>query len=167
LPLIVGIGHDIDESVLDIIANTSLKTPTAVADFLIERLTDFEAHLAANMHRLRTAQQHFFTQKTTTLQQTMRTLHRTAQAKIQAHEQRIWKIETALPHILRNTVSKYAADLAKAEQKIALLDPKLVLQRGFSMTQHNGKPILSANAVSSGDTVETITAKATFTSTVT
>ena len=166
LPLIVGIGHDIDESVLDIVANTSLKTPTAVAEFLIGCLADFEARLAANTQRLRQAQQRFILEKNNALQQTMRIIYRTAQAKIQAHEQHIWKIETALPHILRNSISKYSAYLAQAEQKIALLDPKLVLQRGFSMTLRNGKPVLNAANVQANDVVETITAEGKFQSVV-
>ncbi len=39
LPVITGIGHDRDETVLDLVANVRCKTPTAVADFLIERLS--------------------------------------------------------------------------------------------------------------------------------
>jgi exodeoxyribonuclease VII large subunit len=45
LPLITGIGHEKDMSVTDLVANTSLKTPTAVADFLINRVTSAEDHL--------------------------------------------------------------------------------------------------------------------------
>ncbi|WP_291862080.1 exodeoxyribonuclease VII large subunit [Marinilabilia sp.] len=41
LPVLTGIGHERDESVADLVANTSLKTPTAVAAFLIERAGDF------------------------------------------------------------------------------------------------------------------------------
>ncbi len=42
LPIITGIGHERDESIADIVAHTSLKTPTAVADFLIDNLASFE-----------------------------------------------------------------------------------------------------------------------------
>jgi len=37
LPVIAGIGHDKDQSIVDLVAHTSLKTPTAVAEFLISR----------------------------------------------------------------------------------------------------------------------------------
>ena len=45
LPVITGIGHEKDLSVTDIVAHRSLKTPTAVADFLIECMNDTENHL--------------------------------------------------------------------------------------------------------------------------
>jgi exodeoxyribonuclease VII large subunit len=45
LPVITGIGHDKDISVTDMVANRSLKTPTAVADLLIDSLADTENHI--------------------------------------------------------------------------------------------------------------------------
>jgi len=45
IPVISGIGHEKDESVVDLVVNTKLKTPTAVADFLVNKAYDFEAHL--------------------------------------------------------------------------------------------------------------------------
>lgn len=45
LPVLAGIGHDKDESVVDIVARQSFKTPTAVANFLVDRLAEFEGEL--------------------------------------------------------------------------------------------------------------------------
>ena len=45
LPVITGIGHERDESIADMVANTSLKTPTAVAEYLINCFSDAEAHI--------------------------------------------------------------------------------------------------------------------------
>ena len=45
IPVLIGIGHEIDQSVLDIVAYRSLKTPTAVADFIIEHNAEFEGRL--------------------------------------------------------------------------------------------------------------------------
>ena len=45
LPVITGIGHERDESIADLVANTSLKTPTAVAEFLISNLQNFESEI--------------------------------------------------------------------------------------------------------------------------
>lgn len=46
IPIITAIGHDKDESVLDIIANTKLKTPTAAAEYILAQFSEFEANLA-------------------------------------------------------------------------------------------------------------------------
>lgn len=45
IPVLTGIGHDKDESIVDIVANTKLKTPTAVAEFIISKTSDFESYL--------------------------------------------------------------------------------------------------------------------------
>jgi exodeoxyribonuclease VII, large subunit len=45
LPVLAGIGHDKDESIVDVVAHQSFKTPTAVANFLIDRLAEFEGEL--------------------------------------------------------------------------------------------------------------------------
>jgi exodeoxyribonuclease VII large subunit len=45
LPILTGIGHDKDESIVDLVAHKKLKTPTAVAEFLIEKVSEFENNL--------------------------------------------------------------------------------------------------------------------------
>ncbi|MFC2086531.1 exodeoxyribonuclease VII large subunit, partial [Bacteroidota bacterium] len=45
IPVITGIGHERDDTIVDTVANTRLKTPTAVAEFLINKLYQFEASL--------------------------------------------------------------------------------------------------------------------------
>lgn len=52
LPVVTGIGHERDVSVVDLIANKSLKTPTAVAAFLVERFRAAEQQLSACMREL-------------------------------------------------------------------------------------------------------------------
>ena len=45
LPVITGIGHERDESVADMVAHTKLKTPTAVAEFIIETISAFHSYV--------------------------------------------------------------------------------------------------------------------------
>jgi exodeoxyribonuclease VII large subunit len=46
IPVITGIGHDRDETITDLVAHTSLKTPTAVAEFIIEKTVEFDNYLS-------------------------------------------------------------------------------------------------------------------------
>jgi len=55
LPVITGIGHERDESVADMVAHLGLKTPTAVAEFLVDQLLAFEFKLSALLDRLSTS----------------------------------------------------------------------------------------------------------------
>lgn len=45
LPVLTGIGHERDDSVTDIVAHTKLKTPTAVAEFLVDKVSEFDNQL--------------------------------------------------------------------------------------------------------------------------
>jgi len=45
LPILTGIGHERDETIADLVAHTSLKTPTAVAEFIIDRVAQFDQYL--------------------------------------------------------------------------------------------------------------------------
>ena len=51
-PVLTGLGHQIDESIADLTAHTSLKTPTKAAEFLVDRVATSEREIAALAHRL-------------------------------------------------------------------------------------------------------------------
>ncbi len=55
LPVITGIGHERDRSIADFVAHTSVKTPTAVAEFIIQHDADFLALLDGYSRRLQLA----------------------------------------------------------------------------------------------------------------
>lgn len=66
LPLLSGIGHDIDQSALDVVAHTALKTPTAAADFIIWHNAEFEGeilNMGADLKRLASARVEALLQK--------------------------------------------------------------------------------------------------------
>lgn len=82
LPVITGIGHDRDETVLDLVANTSCKTPTAAAGFLIERAAGEKDVIDKCADRLRNC----------------------AQNRLAAQKQRINSVMTLLPAVFLRTV---------------------------------------------------------------
>ena len=55
LPVIAGIGHDKDQSVVDMVAHTSVKTPTAVAEFILSRFTAAQRAQGELIQRLASA----------------------------------------------------------------------------------------------------------------
>lgn len=74
LPILTGIGHDVDETVVDLVAHTALKTPTAVADFILNHNATFEGEM---QHLARYVQQQSvreLKQQEMQLQQTEQTL---------------------------------------------------------------------------------------------
>ncbi len=59
LPVFTGIGHERDETIADLVANRRLKTPTAVAEFLIDSLSDFLEFLESGEQRLLDISRHY------------------------------------------------------------------------------------------------------------
>jgi len=78
LPVLTGIGHERDETIADLVANRSLKTPTAVAEFLVDRLVDFSDKLSRLQERFSQSIQWIINQERTSLHQSATNLHHLA-----------------------------------------------------------------------------------------
>ncbi|WP_426490698.1 exodeoxyribonuclease VII large subunit [Hymenobacter sp. 102] len=85
LPVLTGIGHERDEAVVDLTAHTALKTPTAVAAFLIERLARLEAALEGYGGRIRELAQAQVQQHAAHLSRLLRHAQLSAQEQLQQH----------------------------------------------------------------------------------
>lgn len=78
LPVLTGIGHERDETIADLVANRSLKTPTAVAEFLVDRLVDFSDKLSRLQERFSQSIQWIINQERSSLRQSASDLHHLA-----------------------------------------------------------------------------------------
>ena len=159
LPIITGIGHERDTSILDMIACVSVKTPTAVAAFLIDNLANTLGFLEdaslriANavkgrmeMERLRVAR----------LEQSLSTVFAVRKVR---ETSRLDNIEQRLPVILSTRLERERHRLDLLTQRISSLDPINILRRGYSIVTHNGKAVKNAANLKSGDEIEITFAK--------
>jgi exodeoxyribonuclease VII large subunit len=140
LPIITGIGHDRDECVLDMVSHTRVKTPTAAAAFLITHLADTLQHVMDIQQRL----SFMVTMLKTNLEHQL--------------DQRYERICYAIQQRMVNA----RHHLEMAEQRTVLLDPTLLLKRGYSITLHNGKAVRDPLDLKSGDVIETRVEKGSF-----
>ncbi len=177
LPVITGIGHERDESVLDMTSHTRVKTPTAAAAFLIENLKrvwdylqDAQTMLAANAkQRMETEQMRLMraSEKIPSLFSLVREkeehrLDRVLQKIINAAQQGVsnnsHKIDimegNMLPLAMR-LMTEQKHRLQMLEQRAMALDPALLLKRGYSITTHNGIVVRDASRLKPGDVLET------------
>lgn len=158
LPLLVGIGHDIDESVLDAVAHQALKTPTAVADYLIERSALFETKLYQNVAQLKQTTIYYLRKTELQQTQTAQKLRYALSSNLQKKQLNLANLSVKLPAIAAQNLQKKEQQLALASQKMSLLDPQNSLKRGFSMSLYQNKPIIDAQTVPIGADIETVTA---------
>ena len=188
LPIITGIGHERDDTVIDLIAHTRVKTPTAAAEFLIhhqeqelDTLEDLSARLTDRISQLlydETTRLKMLAGKIPMLFSTVKAreevrLHRLsasmANSSVQHLEQAKGRVE-----LMNQQLSLYTSTLLQGERKrIELMESKLqsahpnrILQLGFSITRVGGKALKDVDEVKEGDEIETTLASGTFKSTI-
>lgn len=177
LPIVTGIGHERDESVLDMVSFQRVKTPTAAAAYLIN-------HLASTLMRVENAQTQIVDSVRRALEvEKMRIQHigihipvlfsvvRTKQeARLDGLSQRLLMklketmkqtnfhlstLQSCILPTLQNRLSIEQHRLEILEQRARLLDPSLPLKRGYSITLCNGKTVRNAKDLKIGDTIIT------------
>lgn len=120
IPIMAGIGHERDESVLDLVANTSLKTPTAVAAFLVDRMSAQLAYLNdVQEQSIRTVTNRVEREKHR-LEMATKQFPIVAKQYILQHENRISRIE--------EHIAKYPIDFLKRKKR-HLLSLELLVAR--------------------------------------
>ena len=188
LPIITGIGHDRDESILDMVSHIRVKTPTAAAALLIDHLkTVLDAINDAQEQIVRLALQKLTSHKSrlSTLAEILPRLFTNVKTRQEARldslnsrmttairqsiitqQSLINALEVKMPIFLNRCLMAEQHRLQLIEEKTKNLDPALLLKRGYSITLHNGKAVRSPQQLQSGDEIETRLANGTLRSTV-
>lgn len=177
LPVITGIGHERDESVLDMVANTRVKTPTAAAAFLIDNLKHVLDHINAAQDRIASAVRRridyesmrlgrlsvniptlsslFITRRQSALSSLYSRLCAAASSGLALRRSRLESIGASLAPLVSRRILVESHRVQLLEQRAAASDPALLLRRGYSITLHNGRAVTDASVLDKGDVIET------------
>lgn len=155
LPVITGIGHERDESILDMVANTRVKTPTAAAALLIDNLLRVLEQLDDASHRIVYAINQRLTNQKTRIA-TLTTLIPTLALRLVSNQRhRIETTENRLPIAIERRLTNQKHLLESIILKLQGFDPQLLLSRGYSITLHNGRAVRDPQQLKAGDEIET------------
>ena len=155
LPIFTGIGHDVDETLVDLVAHRALKTPTAVADFLIQHNLHFESQLVELSQYLRYAASENLHEAQLQLLSNVQSLQSAPSLLLARQKDQLQRIAAELPLTLRYQQREQWQKIEQMEQICQLLSIEGTLQRGFSITLREGKPLASANLIQPGDVLDT------------
>lgn len=155
LPILTGIGHDIDESIADLVAHKSLKTPTAVATFLIEQFLNFELTINQLQLAINNQAQQYLQQQNLQLEQIERQIQYASKMQLSNAHRMLEYIENELPKVVKNRLRSASSQLELIEKTVDLLSPEMALKRGFTITTKNGKIVRSKAELSESDVMET------------
>lgn len=155
LPVLCGVGHETDQSVLDAVAHTALKTPTATADFILQHNLQFEMAVARCAELLKRQASNLLTEQHFAVERCKATLGFALRETLHAQRRQIDLLAAQLPQATTQRLRLEHNILEQAAALCASLDPKRVLQRGYSLTLKNGLPLRHAKDTAPGDVLET------------
>lgn len=167
IPVMIGIGHEIDQSVLDLVAYASLKTPTAVADFVVEHNAAFEGRLDELAATLGEEIHQRLAYEESRLQRLVHDLQMAIRTRITVQYQKLEHARVALSRSGKHQLALQHNRIDKVEALLKAFDPDQVLARGYTITSHEGKTMTSATALHAGMNIQTAFRDGTIKSTVT
>ncbi|WP_293711635.1 exodeoxyribonuclease VII large subunit [uncultured Parabacteroides sp.] len=177
LPVITGIGHERDDTILDMVAHTRMKTPTAVAEFLIgrmdvvamelEELQQDVSELATGIlqkqrnflqllgNRLPAIAINRIERNRSLLQMLGNKLPTSASAMLLRRRSTLDTLQLQLQNRATSRITEGTRFIQLTEQFIKMASPDYVLKRGYSLALKDGKIIKHATELSSGDELVT------------
>ena len=166
LPVITGIGHERDDTVLDSVAHTRVKTPTAAAELLIHRITESADHLEELSARLQQGAYALLEQEGRRLEMIQTRIPNLVHRKLTDARFALLAAGKDLAQATQTLLSRHRHRLELLQQRVADASPDKLLNRGYSITLKDGKAVTDAASLNPGDQLVTRLAKGSFTSEV-
>lgn len=162
LPVLTGIGHDKDTSVADMVAHTPLKTPTAVAGWLIDRMAEVDGWLELAALQLRDATVATFRREELRLQQQRNELEHLSQILLLRCNETLRRYAEELGQSSRELLRRETTRLASAAELVESRSPRHILKLGFAVVRRNGEALRSVSEITSGECLQVDLADGSF-----
>lgn len=155
LPIITGIGHERDDTVLDSVAYKRVKTPTAAAEFLLDCMDLAANQLITLSNKIREGAKNLLIKEKNRLDIFQQRIPRLANALLSNNKIKLAGLSSRLNQSTLQYLSTEKHRLSLISQSIKYASPEFILKRGYSLTICNGKIIKSISNVSTGDVLIT------------
>lgn len=177
LPVFTGIGHEQDETIADLVAHTRLKTPTAVAEYLINIFRQADDHINELTSVLLEAVTSQVNEETDKLNRYLLIFKPAVKERLSAHKSGIRFLGMGITSLAKQFLARDEAALNRQKYRLTVLsasfinnkkhvidmllkknnylDPFLILKRGYSVTYYKGKALKDPKPVKEDDTIET------------
>ncbi len=159
LPVLTGIGHERDETVLDYVAHTKVKTPTAAAAFIIEHQAEEAALLDDLYQRITHSAKEQIQREKQRLEHQRTVLPLLFMGFYQKGENRLVLLSQRLSSSAKQSLEREGHSLQLMQQRLNSLDPRLLLKRGYTITTCEGKIVRDVEGLAEGEVLTTQTEK--------
>ncbi|MBQ6861218.1 MAG: exodeoxyribonuclease VII large subunit [Alistipes sp.] len=154
LPVLTGIGHDKDQSVVDMVAASPHKTPTAVAAWLVERMADLEGWLEGAATQLHETTLRHLREAALGLERMSGELHRTTKETLLTEQLKLNHHALQLPDRVADFLARQRMRLEQAEKLTESRSPRHILQLGFAIVRSEGRVLKTTSEVAEAHTIE-------------
>lgn len=156
LPVITGIGHERDDTVADVVAHTKVKTPTAAAEFIINKVFDSASELENLTRRMSEAVTDRMNAENIRIERLSQKLPSLFAVLKTRQEQVLETIWIRSLNGVRNLLTAQSHKLEIMDKSISAADPVVILKRGYSLTRLNGRVVKGASDLKKGDRLTTV-----------
>ncbi len=156
LPVITGIGHERDDTVADVVAHTKVKTPTAAAEFIINKVFDTAQELETLTRRMSDSISDRMNAENVRIERLSQKLPSLFAVLKTRQEQVLETVWIRSVNGVRNMLTAQTHKLELVDRTLAAADPTVILKRGYSLTRQNGRVVKGASALKKGDRLTTV-----------
>ncbi len=162
IPIISAVGHEIDFTIADFVADLRAPTPSAAAELAVPVQTELEEQVARLAARLGGSLQNRARVLRERIPGFRKTMAQALSASLRQRQQRIDEAALRLSHQLQTSVAERKQDLKRLKAQLRALSPLGVLDRGYSLTETaDGTVVRDAEKLKKGDLLKTRFAKGT------
>lgn len=156
LPIVTGIGHERDDTVIDSVAHLRVKTPTAAAEYLIGSFDKSYARLISLRQEIERNCRLKINHGQSLLEKWQSRIPQLVQKQILQQRQRLQQLQVELKRMVNSRIRDERNHLEHIEQLVMFISPDTILKKGYSLTLKNGKAVRSADELNVGDTLFTL-----------
>ena len=156
IPVLTGIGHEIDNTIADIVAYDSLKTPTAVANFIIDRSQLFESEFLLKYENILQHIKDKIVYENEKLNYTYTLITQKPLTVLEKHKLNINHFYSILLQLKNNIIHQEKSNLHNFDQLIELSRPEKIMKRGFVLVKNGDHFITNLSEVKNIDTAEIV-----------
>ena len=153
LPVITGIGHERDDTVLDIVAHTRAKTPTAVAEFLIKRIQYTATDLLGIQDAIVNTIGSILSEESVLLSRLVTHFSYITKDRTKDQLNILKSITERIRSATNGLIQSEKHSIASKEQYINLISPENILKKGYTLTLKGNKIVKSSNQLKKGDKI--------------
>lgn len=155
IPTISAVGHEIDTTIADLVADMRAPTPSAAAELAVPDIGTLVSEIDALKSRSAAAMSRKLSDCGKELSGLAKDVQlRSPRARIAAWEARLASLQAAMSNNIRRRLEKDEHELVRTAQSISDLNPLAVLSRGYAVASKGGKAVKSAEELKIGDVID-------------